>query len=153
LTVEPSKGSVEPTKSPMGGVIGLTALIAGIGGLVQVITGFLENIKKAITASTGLPEWALWVAYGILILSGVWLTVRWRSRYSQLLQPDALRLDRDNPNHLVGRQDDLEELLQSAFNPITFVEGESGSGKSALIRAGLLPKLISNTAIVPLLID
>jgi hypothetical protein len=89
-----------------------------------------------------------------IFLLGIWMLAKWRTRHSRLLKPDALRLDRDNADHLVGRPDDVNNLLQRCLaKQIAFLEGESGSGKSALVRAGLLPKLKDDKSVQPLLLD
>src|SRR5262249_38509899 len=97
-----------------------------------------------------LPPEAAWSVSAILLAIAVWLLIKWRAQHSRILKPEALRLDRDNPEHLVGRVDDIEILFQQCLaKPIIFLEGESGSGKSALVRAGLLPRLIRETRSCP----
>ena len=69
------------------------------------------------------------------------------------MKPDALRLERDNIEHLVGRAEDTNILFQLCrIKQVVFLEGESGSGKSALVRAGLLPKLEADKSVLPLLL-
>jgi hypothetical protein len=83
----------------------------------------------------------------------VWMLVKWRTRHSRLLKPDALRLERDNAEHLVGREDDVDILRgHCLIRQVVCLVGESGSGKSALVRAGLLPKLRNDKPVLPLLL-
>jgi len=65
------------------------------------------------------------------------VAVRSRKRHvSRLLDPDALKLDPQSPEQLVGRREDLGKLLKALANPLVFLVSESGCGKSALLRAG-----------------
>ena len=76
-----------------------------------------------------------------------------RNLPGRLLKPDAFRLDRDNSEHLVGRAEDIDNLVQQCrAKTIVFLEGESGSGKSALVRSGLLPRLKGDKSILPLML-
>jgi hypothetical protein len=128
---------------------------------LQLAIGILSPLVAIIGYSTdfigkirGLPPLASWVVYGAIFVFGIWMLVKWRARHSRLLKPDALRLDRDNAEHLAGRAEDINYLLQQCrANQVVFLEGESGSGKSALVRAGLLPKLKVDKSVLPLLLD
>ena len=62
-------------------------------------------------------------------------------------------MDRDNPAHLVGRTGDINNLFQQCLaKSIVFMEGESGSGKSALVRVGLLPRLKDDRSLLALML-
>src|SRR5882757_469952 len=92
----------------------ITALISGVGGIVSAIGGIVGNFTDLfgkIDALNKLPSWSFWVASCTLLLLGLWLLIKWRSRHSRLLKPDALRLDRENSEHLVGRAQDINNLL------------------------------------------
>jgi hypothetical protein len=135
-------------------------LIEGIGGMFAVLAGIVgqavglqKNIKEWIVRTSDWPDWTFWLIYASCITLGFSLLIKWRSRHSRLVHPEALRLDRDNVDHLIGREDDVAALLPFIYtNPITIIEGESGCGKSALLRSGLLPKLVQDSSILPLLI-
>jgi len=130
----------------------ITALVALVGGMGQLFGNMGELFGK-IKAFEQFPPWAAWIAYGALFLFGLWLLVKWRTRHSRLLRPDALRLERDNVEHLVGRAEDIQNLLQQCLaKQIVFLEGESGSGKSALVRSGLIPRLKDDKSVLPLLL-
>jgi hypothetical protein len=128
-------------------------LIGGsISALIAIVGGFSELFGK-IGALKNLPSGVSWLAYAGLFLVGLWLLIKWRTRHSRLLKPDALRLDRENPQHLVGRAEDIDNLFNRCLaKQIVFLEGESGSGKSALVRSGLLPRLRDEKSILPLML-
>ena len=70
------------------------------------------------------------------------------------MKVDALRIDPDNPAHLIGRADKiskLEELCRNSF--LVNLVGESGAGKSALVRSGLVPSLVENEKLLPVYMD
>ena len=125
----------------------ISGVLTAVGGLIGAGIEITNKIK-------GLPFSLSVALYAGIFLVGIWILVKWRTRYSRLLKPDALRLDRDNAEHLVGRADDINYLLQQCLGKqITFLEGESGCGKSALVRAGLLRKLKDDKSVQPLLLD
>jgi Novel STAND NTPase 1 len=132
------------------GIIGaFGGIVIALGGIVGNFTDFFGKIE----AFSKLPSWVFLTASGVLFVLGLWLLIRWRTRHSSLRNPDALRLDRNNAEHLVGRAEDIDNLLQQCLvKQIVFLEGESGSGKSALVRSGLLPRLKDDKSIVPLML-
>lgn len=124
-----------------------------IATFATALAGGLTALSIIIAAFEKWPPWAFWLIPAALLLLALLLLIKWRMRHSRLLKPDALRLDRDNPQHLVGRAEDVNNLLQRCLaRRIVFLEGESGSGKSALVRAGLLPGLKDEKAILPLML-
>lgn len=131
---------------------------AGLGGIalaVTTATGQLEAaLKSFLPDSWPIAQIALWIVVAALLVACVVLVARARSRWSILLRPEALRLDRNNPHHLVGRADDIERLAERCVtDPVTLLEGESGAGKSALVRAGLIPKLTEGGRVLPLVVS
>ena len=123
-----------------------SGILTALGGVIGAGIEIINKIK-------GLPLSASVAVYVTIFLLGVWMLVKWRTRHSRLLKPDALRLDRGNAEHLVGRAEFINDLLQRCLaKQIVFLEGESGSGKSALVLAGLLPKLKDNKSVLPLLL-
>jgi hypothetical protein len=76
-----------------------------------------------------------------------------REQASRLLDADALRLDPQSPEHLIGRRDDLNKLLNALANPLVFLVSESGCGKSALLRAGVVPGQAFTERFLPVYID
>lgn len=103
-----------------------------------------------------IPNWLSWLVVGSLIMAGLWLVWQGLTRRSKLLKPEALDLNIDNPQHLCGREDDIQALVAAVIlKPVVFLEGESGVGKSALVRAGLIPiiRQISNPKLIPIYIN
>jgi hypothetical protein len=76
------------------------------------------------------------------------------TRRSRLLRPEALLLKTDNPEHLKGREEDIDRLagLCVEYQQVNLV-GESGAGKSALIQAGLCPKLNTEAGLFPIYLN
>ena len=141
----------EISQAATGILTGFTALLVAFNASGEAVTSILKSI--------GLPgaEWLPWVLAAISLLVGVSLLWRGLSRKSRLLWPEALLIDPDNPDHLRGRTDEVRRLSQAvSTRPLVFLEGESGSGKSALIRSGLIPALRNpsdgslNSSILPI---
>ncbi|MFO1360046.1 hypothetical protein [Plasticicumulans sp.] len=148
---------VEQWTKDLGGV---TTLLAGLTGLF----GALGNLLKPDWLPPWLREWLAglpvgWqVALAVLGLSlcgaGGYLLWRRGRRCSRVLRPEGLRLDRARKEHLVGREDDLAYLLDLCrANTLVFLEGESGTGKSALVTAGLLPALHDDPGLLPVIVE
>jgi hypothetical protein len=77
-----------------------------------------------------------------------------RSKRSRLLQPDRFDLDPANPRHLKGRERDVANLLDACVDaPLVELTGESGSGKTALVRSGLIPALERDGRLQPFYLD
>ena len=122
-----------------------------VSGIVTAIGGIIGAGIEIINNINGLPLSAFVAAYVAILLFGVWLLVKWRTRRSRLLKPDALRLERDNAEHLVGRAEDINNLLQQCLaKQVVFFEGEFGLGKISAGTGGLLPKLKTNKSVLPL---
>ncbi|WP_141699074.1 nSTAND1 domain-containing NTPase, partial [Candidatus Thiosymbion oneisti] len=129
----------------------LQVLGGAIGAIIGAITGIavgLQNAKKAITdllGGTDLPLtiWLPIIFALLLVVGGIWLVIRGLAPKSRLERPERLLIDPDNPDHLRGRADEISRLAEAvAAQPLVFLEGESGAGKSALIRSGLIPALL-----------
>jgi hypothetical protein len=76
----------------------------------------------------------------------------WMTR-SYLGSPELLDLKPKNAFHLKGRSKDCEDLQgQCESHVVVFLEGKPGSGRSALVEAGLIPSLIAaRSVLVPIL--
>lgn len=124
----------------------LQAVAGGLSAASAVLLAWPTNHQsiEGLLASLHLPS-ALWltpVMSGVLLLFGISLLWQGLSPKSRLLWPEALLIDPDNPDHLRGRTDEIRRLSQAVMtHPLVFLEGESGSGKSALVRSGLIPAL------------
>jgi energy-coupling factor transporter ATP-binding protein EcfA2 len=132
----------------------LTALVvAGLG----VYRSWFLNLASWFTplVLSGIPDWvttasALFLPAALFAFS-VTLTFRAFRRRSILLVPKAFSLDRGRQDQLYGREENIEQLtsiLQE--NDLLFLTGESGVGKTALLRAGLLPILQKSKNIIPI---
>jgi hypothetical protein len=58
-----------------------------------------------------------------------------------------------SPQQLVGRREDLAKLLTALANPLVFLVSESGCGKSALLRAGVVQGPAFTQRFLPIYID
>lgn len=129
-----AKSKPEIINTVTGGILAVVGLVTAVGQL----TDNLKNVNEKLTQA---PPSVIWLVIGAVALVGVRLLWRGLSRKSRLLRPEVLLIDPDNPLHLKGRQDEIRSLCEAVEQPLVFLEGESGAGKSALIRSGLLPAL------------
>src|SRR6266404_6883144 len=146
--MEKDKTSLERT------ILLATSVVGGIGGLFTAINGLSDSVRKTVGIFAGFNEWQLWVAAVALVAVSWWLFRLSRRRRSVLLRPEALRLERANPAHLVGRREDIDQLTRLCREePLVFLEGESGAGKSALLQAGLVPALKGHPGLLPIYVE
>lgn len=114
--------------------------ITAITGLASTAANYFKAVREAIKSlNVALPEWAFSVLGVFLLVLAAALA--WTTRkQSRLNTRQTLKLNRDNPEMLVGREDDIDLLLDKCVrHPLVFLKGDSGCGKSALIRSGLEP--------------
>ncbi|MBM84032.1 MAG: hypothetical protein CMJ78_26055 [Planctomycetaceae bacterium] len=110
----------------------MTSLIAAIGK-------FAEEGQRAAEAWQQLGLWVGLPLFGLVVGTGLFIRF---SKVSRLLCVDALHVDPANSRHLIGRKervDQLERMCRDSW--LVHLSGESGAGKSALARAGLVPRL------------
>jgi conflict system STAND superfamily ATPase len=125
-------------------VAALTVALAGLSGLLAA----WEDFRKKLQGIGKLDPLALGVAGGLFLVVAVYLQRDRLTRRSKLLRPDALRLRPEE--HFVGRAEEVEALLQNCSEwPLVWLVGESGAGKSSLLRYGLLPRLKGDPRWVP----
>jgi hypothetical protein len=142
--------------------IELTAgVIFAIGALVGAITALVVAVKELrdqLPVPLGLPadwHWA-WLILIALVLGLLALLFFRRSRRasSLLSRVDLFRLDPTKLELLVARDDDLERLKKRVTaDNLIFLVGESGCGKSALLRAGVEKNTIFTESFLPIYID
>src|SRR6516162_2697860 len=96
-------------------VSGIIIALAGLVGAIGQLFGNIGELFGKIKALEQFPPWTAWIVYAAFFLGGLWLLIKWRTRHSRLLRPDALRLERDNAEHLVGRAEDIQNLLQQCL--------------------------------------
>lgn len=106
-----------------------------------------------------LSVWALTVTVVVAAIGGVltllykvtrWVRI-WLTR-SYLGSPELLDLKPRNAFHLKGRPEVCEDLQKKCeSHVVVFLEGKPGSGRSALVQAGLIPSLIAaRSVLVPI---
>jgi len=125
----------EKTQIGAGGTLTIASLLA----VMAQITGHLKAIAENVPFLKSLPPAYLAAGLAILLLAG--LALLWRGLFAGLRPPDPRRLVVDpekNPDQFVGRKADLESLAQCLDEgQLVFLTGESGSGKSVLVKVGL----------------
>jgi len=150
----------ETEKSSTGGLTVTSIGLMVVGGLAIVLdvlektTKMLDQWPAFARALENVPPSVRWpVIIAILIIGGIGLATA-RSKRSWLRQPDKFTLDPTNPHHFKGRDRDVGNLLNACVNAcLVQLTGESGSGKTALIRSGLIPALELDRRLYPLYLD
>lgn len=136
---------LKSTQAVVGAAIAILAFADRAKDILEPVTRLLPTAYQVFV----FP--ALLIAAIALILRAFFLSSPVRSR---LVRPEALRLQRENRDHLIGRTEEIERLIRLASgSPLLFIVGESGVGKSALLGAGLVPKLAAGGALLPVYID
>jgi hypothetical protein len=126
---------------------GILAFLTQYNRLPEPIRSFLKNNPQICWAWLGL--------LGLIFLISIWRLLRPLFIHrSQLLQPDRFIIRTDERRHLKGREDELKELADLCERqPLVFMEGESGAGKSALVQAGLLDECERRRRLHPIYVD
>ena len=116
----------------------------------------LTSLLIVAAQYTGAIFWGSVV--GIALFTG--LSLFWLATSTRCPTPDARSLTLDpeqNPSQFVGRQADLRSLAQCLDEgQLIFLSGESGSGKSVLIKVGLqgyLENRGSDLRLLPIVVD
>jgi membrane protein implicated in regulation of membrane protease activity len=134
------KPHVSAVAAPRDGLENVCHLITGAGAGFAAATELVNKLALAIAGVKNLPPEAKWLAAGLLATLPVLALWASRSRRSRLLRPDRFVISADDPEHLVGRDEEVKELAKECEqNALVFLQGESGAGKSALVLGGLLP--------------
>jgi hypothetical protein len=136
-------------------------LLAGLGALLGAFTDIFNRLTPLHTAFDSLPLEASWVIVAALAVGAAILLYAALSRHSVLRKPERFLVSADNPRYLVGREEHIHALTDECEHAsLLFLIGESGTGKSALVQAGMLPRLRAPTSpntspirLVPLLLD
>jgi hypothetical protein len=131
-----------------------TGLIGILGGLLSAVAAFDAQIRSAFVVFEHPGPVGLILLGAVLLALGLTLFLLSRRKASQLIDPDALRLDPRRPEHLIGRGDDVRLVQEKCMaRPFVFLVGDSGAGKSALVRAGLMPALQTEGRLLTIYID
>jgi hypothetical protein len=133
---------------------GTVTALSLLFGLLLTFPMLREALVAIVPGAQGFPRTLQWTIIGIVCLAGARVYVRGRARVSRLAPGASLQLDSDNPNYLLGRQEDIANLggLCKEFLQVHLV-GETGSGKTALVRAGLIPDLRTGAAVIPVYVN
>ena len=119
----------------------MLAVIAAPAAMLAFWKNASELLPESWRGHVPYAAAALLILAFVLIVRALLFAV---PRRSVLVRPDASILRRDDREHLVGRRDDIDRLVeQLRTSPLVFLEGESGVGKSALLAAGVVPHLAS----------
>jgi membrane protein implicated in regulation of membrane protease activity len=110
--------------------------VALVAAAATAMSAFTDLVSKAADTVAGLkslsPEARWLVAAVFLVLTIVFLLAA-LSRRSVLLEPKRFLLSSENPEHLVGREEEVAHLArQCSRHSMVFLTGDSGTGKSAL---------------------
>ena len=114
----------------------IKALSGSLLTLTSVVLSLLAQLPPSLQGYQ--PVWC--GLLGILLLLGLWLL--WSALLapkSRLLQPERFVIRPEERRHLKGREEEISELADLCERqPLVFLEGESGAGKTALVRSGLV---------------
>jgi hypothetical protein len=123
------------------------ALDDGVGGLYR-----LGNLAPELMESGMEPHGASQAIAAVLrFLKAIWPWIRERVRRSYLSAPELLELKVTNEAHLQYRTKERDELIALCQrHVVVFLSGRAGSGKSALVHAGVVPALNSSHSLFPL---
>ncbi len=134
----------------------LTGLLAAFTALIKAIAELSDSIKNlpGVTPIADL-SWAVITVVTVVAFLIAALLIGYARRTRSRLAPGVeLTLDADDPEHLAGRDEDVKLLTRHCADKTQVVlYGKSGTGKSALLRAGLVPKLRETGTLVPIYIN
>ncbi|MGH8568845.1 MAG: hypothetical protein ACREXU_12740, partial [Gammaproteobacteria bacterium] len=118
----------------------LAVLVTGAGAVLTLATEIPDKLANAVAGVANLPPAAKWVLAVLFAGLSVLALVSAFGRRSTLLRPERFVISADDPEHLVGRDEEVKALAKACEqNALVFLQGESGAGKSALVLGGLLP--------------
>jgi hypothetical protein len=128
-------------------ILALTAVFAALTQLTTAVRELVTNVP--------VPAAGWWTIFAVCGFCAVYLLRGSRAQRSRLIHPEALLLKADRIDHLHGRDDDLDRLAAVCIaEPQINVIGESGAGKTALLRSGLCPRFsMEGSLFVPVYVD
>jgi hypothetical protein len=127
---------------------------AAVIALVLAVPGAIEATLHLLKGSSTAAWWILLVIALCVPYVVVFRPLLSRRCRSVLANPAALLLTRKNTAHLVGREPHIERLERLCREyALVFLEGDSGVGKSALLQAGLIPRLKDAPDILPIYVE
>ncbi len=145
----------KPERTFVEKITAIAGAIAALGGVLAAATQFSDQVKALLGKLAELPPSAWWAIAALLLSVGIFGLVHGLARRSRLLRPEALLLKSHKVEHLKGREEDIDRLLMLCReHPLMHLVGESGAGKSALLQAGLCPKLREDSAgLLPIYVE
>jgi len=132
---------------------GVLAWINSSGKITSWIASHMSSLLSAEIVAWLAPLIGWGVPAAIFILSFL-LAISAVRRRSVLMVPKAFNLDRTRQDQLYGREELITKLIDEIRdNELIFLTGESGVGKSALLRAGLMPTLRGDDRLFPVYVS
>ena len=150
----------------------ITAIVSAISGFLAVLPGLSKKCREVVEEATklNLSPWAWLFIALVLLIFGALLSLdkiiqsldkikrlfKKLTERSSLRRPEALWLRADRPDHLIGREGDVERLTKLCKDfRLIFLVGESGAGKSALLQSGLVPSWAESksSSFLPIYLD
>jgi len=129
----------------------IAVIVGAAGVIVKALLDFVRDGKAFSEILTSLDWWAWTVIGTCVFVAGLYVRF---SKSSRLLKVEALRIDPDNPDHLIGRREKIEQLAHLCRDSfLVDLVGESGAGKSAMVRSGLVPALRDDETLLPVYMD
>ena len=135
---------------------GFLKAVAAVAAVLTSIWAVVTKVLDPVVTPLNLPAWGS--PAGAVLISAAFGLLLWRSfrrfaQASRLEQPDAFTLRPTGPETLIGRTEELAKLLSCVKRSrLVLLDGESGCGKSALVSAGLVPKLQPTDGLLPVAI-
>ena len=122
---------------PPKAALGLLVLLLG---LANYALDLLDKLRTHWEFIAELPTWSqLALTFFICAFAFylLWLAIKGKSR---LLRPERFIVRPETPGFLIGREPEVNDLGGLCIREqLIFLFGESGCGKSALVRGGLVP--------------
>ena len=142
-----------PTKGGLG-LRDVTSIVTGASALVAGLGTAIDGMQKLFPWLAKIDKPYLSIIAFFLAALTVFLQRGRLEKKSELKRPDALYLDPTNPEKLVGREQDIQNLLVHLSNAtLLWLAADSGVGKSALLQAGLLPALRKDPTRIPIYLN
>jgi hypothetical protein len=130
----------------------LSTVVTAVSGVLLALTNLNDSLRRARDSLLLVPSNVAWaVAVGLLVASVA--VVKATAKPSRPGRRDAFRLRPDRIEHLHGREDDVDRLIRLLHDhqQVNLI-GESGAGKSALLRGGVIPRLVGSQ-LIPIYVD
>lgn len=148
------EGTDKPTGIVQNKLAVLSSLISTIIAILTAIVTFYDKTHEALKKFANVEPVTGIVIVVIAVGIAVWFAILGFSKRSALLRPERFLIDRTDPRFLKGREQEIDNLssLCERHN-LVFLEGESGSGKTSLARAGLVPACRDRGRLQPFYLD